>query len=135
MITLDEREPADALAIVRVVAHRVERIRHADVVVGAIGAFGDHHVRRDAREVRLIGEGDEIEHEPDLLIKVLELANRRIRHLDAFEIARAGHLHATFDFAHGVEIVRELRAVARAEVVAQRLRAIGDHVEDAGVLA
>ncbi len=40
--------------IVRVVADRVERIRHAHMVVRAVGAFGDHHVGGDAREVRLI---------------------------------------------------------------------------------
>ncbi len=122
-------------SIVGVMADRVERIRHADVVVGAVGAFGDHHVRRDAREIRLIGERDQVEHEPDLLVEVLELADRRVRHLDALEVARAGHLHAPLDLANGVEIVRQLRLVAGAEIVAQRLRAVGDHVEDAGVLA
>ena len=75
VIRLDPHELVDALLVVRVVRQRVERVRHADVVVRAVRALGHHDVRRDAREVRLVRERDQVEHQLDLLVE--RLAARR----------------------------------------------------------
>jgi hypothetical protein len=83
----------------------------------------------------LKAERKQVEHQPDLLIEVLELTDGRVGHVDAFEVPRASHGHPAFELANGVEIVRQLRLVARAEIVTKCLGSLIDHVQDAGVLA
>ncbi len=102
----------------------MKRIRHADEVVGAVGAFGDHHVGDHAREIGLICKRDQVEHQPDLLVEVLELTERRVRHVEPLEVARARHRHAPFELANGIKIIRKPRLVTRAKIIVQRLGAL-----------
>jgi hypothetical protein len=60
----------------------MERVGHADVVVGAVRAFGDHDVRGDARQIGLVGQRDQIEQQIDLRAKLVQLANRSLGHID-----------------------------------------------------
>src|SRR6185437_14685107 len=70
VIALDDLQPPNALLVIGVMADGVEGIRHPDEIVGAVGAFGDHHERGDAREIRLIGQRQQVEHQANLLIEV-----------------------------------------------------------------
>ena len=47
----------------------MEGVRHADVIIGPVRAFGDHDVGGHAREIGLIGNRDQIEHQPHLLVE------------------------------------------------------------------
>ena len=97
MVALDSHELLQTLELVRVVRKRMERVGHADVVVCPIRAFGDHDVRGHARQVRLVGKGDEVEHDLDLLVERIELADRRFGQLDTRQIALLRFLDAPFD--------------------------------------
>ena len=87
---------------------------HADVVVGAVGAFGHHDVRGHARQVRLVGQRDQVEQQVDLRAERVQLADRRLRHVDARQVAARRQLHAPLDLAHRLEVVVEDHAIARA---------------------
>ncbi len=71
-------ELLEPVQVVGVVRDRMEGVRHADVVVGAVRPFGDHDVGRDTREVGLIGQRDQIEEQIDLLVERVQLADRRL---------------------------------------------------------
>src|SRR5690606_37799497 len=92
-------------------------------------------VRRDPRQVCLKAKCNQVEHQLDLLVELVELADRRLRQIDAGEVALLRALDAPLDLAHGVEILREDRAVARTERLLQRLRPVRDEVEETARLA
>ncbi len=105
VIALDHRQSSDAFAIVRVMAHWMESIRHANMGVGAICGLSGHYERDDARQIRLVGEGDQIEQQSHLLIEVLDDANRRVRNVGASQLARVSHSNPAFDLAHAVQVI------------------------------
>src|SRR5690606_5441624 len=104
---------------------------YADMVVGAVRALGDHDVGGHAREVCLICESDQIEHETYLIVETVELADRYVRQLYAGKIALLRKLDAPLDFPHGVEVFAENRTVACADATLERTRAIGNEIENA----
>ncbi len=57
------------------VRQRMEGIGHADMVVGTIGPFADHDVRRYAGNVCLVGKRNQIEHQAHLLIEIGQLTD------------------------------------------------------------
>ncbi len=84
---LDLDQLLDSLQIVGVVGYGVEGIRNADVVVGPVGAFGDHDVGSHAREVGLISEREQVEHQLHLVWKVIQFPDRSIGNLEAGKIS------------------------------------------------
>ena len=76
---LDLDQLVDPLQIVGVVRDGMEGIRNTDVVVGPVGAFRDHDVGSHARQVGLIRERDQVEHQLHLLGEVVQFADRSIR--------------------------------------------------------
>ena len=105
--------------IVGVVRHGMERIRNADVVVGAVRAFRDHDVGRHAREVGLVRERDQVEHQLDLLAEVFQFPDGSIGNLERRQILRRRHLRAPLDLANAFQIAVENGAVAAPEVALQ----------------
>ena len=104
---------------------------HADVVVRAVRALGHHDVRRDARDVRLIREVDQVEHQLHLLVEVRQLADRRIGQIDRGEVALRRLRDAPLRLAHGLEVVVEHTLVGGAQLALQSAVRAADHVEHA----
>ncbi len=104
---------------------------HADVVVRAVRALGHHDVRRDARDVRLVREVDQVEHQLHLLVEVRQLADRRVGQVDRRQIALRRLRDAPLRLAHALEVVVEHALVGGAELALQVVRAGADHVEHA----
>ena len=65
----------------------MEGVGHADVVVGPVRALGHHDVGGHARQVGLIGERDQVEQQVDLLVEVVQLADRRLGNVIADRFA------------------------------------------------
>ena len=59
---LDLDQLVDSVYIVGMVRNGMERIRNPDVIVGAVGAFGDHDVCGHASKVGLKRESQQVEH-------------------------------------------------------------------------
>ena len=70
--------------------------------------------------LRLVRERRHVEHEIQVLIEGVRNADGHLRQLQLREILRFGLLHPALELAHGLEIVDEHRAVARAELLLQR---------------
>ena len=113
----------------------MEGIGHADVVVGLVRAFRHHDVRGHAGQVRLIGDGDQIEQQIDLLVEVVELADRTLGNLHAGDVGGRDDGDAPFDLAHALQILLEGRAIGGAQLALERLRAVQNQVEQAVGLA
>ena len=63
----------------------MEGIRHADVGVGLLAHLGRDHEALDARQVALVGERHQIEHQVQMLVEIL---GRRARHFRQLQLAR-----------------------------------------------
>ncbi len=93
------------------------------MIVGAVGALGHHDVGGDARQVRLIGQRQQVEHHLHLIRESIELAHGSIGNLQRAEVLGRGHLHPALDFANAFEIPVEHLLVAAAELALQVLGA------------
>jgi hypothetical protein len=85
-------------------------------VVSAVGAFGDHDVRRHASQIRAVRQGDQVEHQVDLLVERVQLSDRSRRHLDGRQVAARRHLHAPLDLTHRLEVVVQHHAIAGTQI-------------------
>ena len=128
---LDPNQFLDSSQIVGMMRHRVERIGNADVVVRAVGAFGDHEVRSHARQIGLIGQRDQVEEQPDLLVERVQFADRRLGQIDARQVALRCQLDAPFDFPNRLQIAFQNDTVARVQIALQCPRAVVDAVQKA----
>src|SRR5690606_19134170 len=79
-------------------------------------------------------ERDQIEHQLELLVERIELADRRFGQLDAGEIALLRALDAPLDLADRVEVLIEDHAVAGPEAALELARPLGDEIEQAAGL-
>ena len=76
---MDFGQLVDPLQIVGVVRYGMEGIRNTDVVVSPDGAFRDHDVGSYTRQVGLISEGDQVEHQLHLFGKGVQFVPRELR--------------------------------------------------------
>ena len=113
----------------------MEGVRHADVIIGPVRAFADHDVGGNAREIGLIGNRDQIEQQPHLLVdRRILLGLRYLGRLHAREIAVLRKLNAPLDFSHRVQVAVEEHFIARAQLLLQRPGTLGDEIKDAPFL-
>jgi len=76
----------------------MEGVRHADGIIGPVRAFADHDVGGHPREIGLIGNRDQIEQQPHLLIdRHILLCHRYLGRRHARDIAVLRKLNAPFD--------------------------------------
>ncbi len=99
------------------------------MVVGPVRALRHHDVGGNPGRIGLEGERQQVEHELDLLIEVVQLAHRSLWHLHLAEIACRALLHPPLDLAHRFEMVVENHPVVGAELALQGLRAVLDEIE------
>src|SRR5687767_10410166 len=102
----------------------MERVGHADVVVGLVRAFRHHDVRGDAGQVGLIGDGNQIEEKVDLLVEVVELADRTLGNAHPGNVGGGDDGDAAFDLPHAFQVLLEGGAVGGAQFALKRLRAV-----------
>ena len=133
---VDLRHLGDFLRIVAVVGKRVMRIGDADFRVGAVAGFAGELEGDDAGDVALQGQHLQVEHQPGVVGVGGGHADGRSRSGSGF-VRGVGFrfLDAAFDFANGVEILADLGAVGRAELLLQAGDVLGHPIEQAGSLA
>jgi hypothetical protein len=116
---LHARQTRFLLRIVAMMRQRMEGFVDADVVVRAHADFFFHHEAGDVRQVDLVREGHQVEQDFQVVFERSRDADWRVRNFDVAEVLRLHHLHATFYFAHGLEVVRDHRVVGCAELALQ----------------
>ena len=107
---------------------------HADLRIGPLAQLAVGHERDDARQVGLVGDGQQVVHQRHVFFERLRNADwqcRREARLRA--VVRLGPLDSAFDLADVVEILVEPRAIARAELALQLAGLLVIDVEDAQV--
>ena len=100
---------------VAVMGNRMECVRDPKIGVGSDGLLRCDSQCRHAREVCLISQGQQVEHDVDLLVDLGRNAHRRIGHGDTGEILGDHVLNLPLDVAHRSQIVVHPTAVRRAE--------------------
>ena len=107
---------------------------HADLRVGLVALLARHHEGRHARDVRLIGEREQVVHQLDVLFELEWDADRRRRQLERrVSCCRSAICDAPLDLAHALEVVVHARAILRAEAPLQAGDLLRDGVEDAAI--
>src|SRR5437773_9946095 len=108
--------------------------RGSNLRIRAAAEFAAHHERDDAREIALIGQHLQIEHQPGVLLE-------RRRHarwlIEGGQLARAlllGPLNTSLDVPNGVEILGELGSILRADRPRETRDLAADGIEEAAVL-
>ena len=131
VVALDLHQLVQALHVIGVVRQGVERIRHANVVVGAIGAFRHHHVSGHARQVGLVGERQQVELQLHLRIEVVQFAGRCLGQFRSADVLRLRLLHAALDLPHAFQVVVERDPISGAQIALEGSRTLLDQVQDA----
>ena len=132
VIRIQLRVRLHLLGIVAVVRHRVVRLGQTDLGIRAIDVFPRHHQRADASDVGLERQHLQVEHQLDVLLERWRHADRLLRHRK-IAVVRFGLRNALLDVANGVEILSQLRAIARAEPRAELRNLAVEPIEDAAV--
>ena len=109
----------------------MEGIRNTDVVVGPVRAFRDHDVGSHARQVGLIRERDQVEHQLHLLGEGVQFSHGSLGNLERGKIFRRRLLRAPLDLANAFEISVENGPVPVPEVALQALCAVQDQIQQA----
>ena len=133
VVAVDHLQPRHLLRVVLVVRQAVVGVGDADGAVGPVAPLAAVHQRDHARQVGLERDGDEVRHEPDVLLEGRRDAVGAVEHrqVDAV-VARVSD--TPLHLAHRVEIVAQLAAVARAQRRAQPRGVVEHEVEQAAVL-
>ncbi len=133
VIGLDLHQLCEFHRIVLMMGRGMMRLGHAHLRVTALAEFPGEHEGEDPGLIRLICEGEEIEHEPGVLVV-------RVGHTDGSSGDRQrcrallfGNLQAALDFADVIQIVAQTGAIARAEVVLETRDLARDLVENAAI--
>ena len=109
--------------------------RHADLGERPAADLPAEHERADARQVGLVGQDQQVEHQPAVLLERVRDAGRLLDDRDLAVALPLGHLDAPLDVPHRVEILGQLALVAVAEAAADGVGLVGHEIEDAAVLA
>ena len=109
----------------------MERVRDAEIRVGPDGLFRRDSQGRHTREIGLIRQSQQVEHDVDLLVDVGRYADGRIGHGDAGEVLGDHVLNLPLDIAHRGQIVVHATAVRGTERLLKPLRLRLDAVEHA----
>ena len=99
----------------------VVRLAHADLRIRPLAGLARHHEREDAREVGLVGHGQQVEHQPRMFLERLGDAERRVDGDDALGVRCLRSLDAALDFADVVEIVAQPDAIGRTDAALDEL--------------
>ena len=115
VVLLDLHQLVLFLRIVAVMGQRVECFGNVEIRVRTHAGFAIHRERDDAGDIRLEGEGHQIEHQLEMLGNVVGRADRRVRNVERGGILLRGHLHTTLDLADRVQVIADDNAVAHTK--------------------
>jgi hypothetical protein len=111
----------------------VVRLGHADLRERALAQIARQHELRDARDVRLIRQRLQIEHEVGVFVERFRHSDRSIRHRQICGRLLLRFLYPPFDLADVIEILADPLLAARAESPLQMARLLRHRIEDAAV--
>ena len=106
MERVDLRQLRQLLGIALVVRDRMMRVGHADLRIGAAAELAAHHERDDARQVALVREHLQVEHQLRVLVEACAGTPGRL--IDDGQLSRVlllGVLDAPLDVANRLEIL------------------------------
>ena len=111
------------------------RLRHADLRIRSRAALARELERDDARQIGLERQHLQVEHQLHVVFprfgharRPVEIRERRLA------VLLLRFLDPALDFAHGIEVLAHLQAIAGAELRLQPGHVLHHPVEDAGVL-
>src|SRR5439155_11931662 len=108
---------------------RMMSLVEADLWVAAAAQLTAHHERDDSREIRLVRQHLQIEHEPCVLRKRRRNASRPF---DGGQLARAlflGFLNLPLDVADRIEMLVHLDTIVNTQLLPQVGGAVRNRVE------
>src|SRR5262245_801513 len=98
---------------------RMMRLVHADLGEGASADLPAEHERDDAREIALVRQHLEIEHQPDVIGERGRDAGRLIDERQFVRALTLRPLNPPFDVAYGFQVLAELGAIARSNALTE----------------
>ena len=134
VVGVDSRELVELLGVVAVVRQPVMGVGHPEVRIGAPAQLAAEHEGEDAGDVGLPREGDQVVHQPDVVLEVVGNADgagqgRQLR-VGALRLRQGD---AALEGADGVEVLIEPGPVALPDGALEVREVVGDRVEDAAV--
>src|SRR5580698_4286449 len=133
VIGVDANADRYLFGVVLVVGNAVMLLGDANLGISALTDFARHHESEYARDIRLPGGGDKIEHQTHMLVEQLGNADRSVE--SGLALVVLGTLDAALDLADIVEIIAEARAVALTEAALEVAGLFGNRIENAALLA
>src|SRR5262245_53414117 len=115
------------------VRDRMMRFGETERGIGPLTYLARHHESEDSSQVCLIGDGQQIEHQTDVLLIRLRYTDRLRRHVRLEFRLRRGLFNAPFDFPHVVEILVEPSTITGAETGLEVLEVADNEIENASV--
>src|SRR5262249_44410701 len=129
-VDLEQLLLANRRALVR---QRMVPAGRADFRIRAAAELAADHEGDDARQVALISEYLQVEHQSRMLLERSRNAGRLIEHRQLPRTLRFSVLDTSFDIADCFDVLVQFRAVARAESLPQRRDLVADRIENAPV--
>ena len=128
------RQLRQALRVVLVVRQGVVRVRHADLRIGLRGELRRHEEGDDARQVGLVSQHLQVEHQLHVVLERRRDAGRGPLHHRQLAVGIGlDALDAALHVAHRGQVVGELRAVRRPEPLAEAGHLRRHGVQDAPI--
>ena len=134
VVLVDLLHLLDLLAVPAVVRQRVVRVGDADLRIGRAALLAADHVGEDARRVGLVGQQEQVVHQPRVVLERDRDAGRRLQQRELAVGLRFGDLDAALDLAHCVEVVVQLALVLAVQAALQPGDLVHHRVEDAALL-
>jgi len=134
VVLVDLLHLLDLLAVAAVVRQRVVRVGDADLRIRRAALLAADHVGEDARGVGLVGEHEQVVHQPGVVLERDRDAGGRFQQRQFAVGLRFGDLDAPLDLAHGVEVVVQLALVLAGQPALQLRHLVHHRVEDAALL-
>ena len=126
VIGIDLDQLRKTCRVVLMMRNRVVRIGNAELGEGPAALLAADHECDNARQVALIGDGEQVVHQHRVLLKHRWNAGRLIHHRKFLRVFRFDLLDSPLDVANGLEIFCQLGAVAGPEISLQA----GDFLDD-----
>ena len=135
VVRVDLRHLLDLLHLAGVVRNRVMRVGHADLRVSHAAVLAPDHERNHAREIALIRQHLQVEHQLHVRFPVGGNAGRMVDEGQLLVGLRFGELNTLLDVANRRQIFGEFHAIGRGQRALEMRDLFGDRVEDALLLA
>ena len=132
---VDLGQHREVFGVVLVMGVAVVPTRYADLGERPAADFFAEHERADACQVGLIGQRQQVEHQPAVLLECVWNADWLFHDRHLAVTLLLGFLDTPLDVSDRIEILRELVLVASPKRSPEPVRFTGHKVEDAPVLA